>query len=100
MAVKKNARKQSTTKSGGRPAGTPAKKATNKIAPRGKSLAKKATAAVSKASQRTKKVARGAQRLGSIVSAIGNLVAAGGEAAEDLAVKVESRAKKGSSKKH
>lgn len=80
MAAKKTPRKKSTTKLGG------------------KSLAKKATAAASKVSRNTKKVARGAQNVGRIVSTVGRLDEAGGAAAEDLVVEVESRSRKGSAK--
>jgi hypothetical protein len=80
MAAKKTPRKKSATKSGG------------------KSLAKKATAAASKVSRNTKKVARGAQNVGKIVSTVGRLVEAGGAAAEDLVVEVESRSRKASGK--
>ncbi|MGC2632669.1 MAG: hypothetical protein WA215_00510 [Candidatus Cybelea sp.] len=98
MAVKKSARKKATTKSGAKRAVTQAKKTEKKVARRGKSLAKKAAAAASTVSHRTKKVARGAEKFGKIVSTIGNLVEAGGEAAEDLVVEVESRGRKASSK--
>jgi hypothetical protein len=75
---------------------TPRKKSTAKLG--GKSLAKKATAAASKVSRNTKKVARGAQDVGTIVSTVGRLVEAGGAAAEDLVVEVESRSRKASRK--
>src|SRR5580692_3055675 len=87
MAVKKNARKKATAKSGEKRAVTRAKKTVKKVA-----------ATASTVSHRTKKVARGAQKFGKIVSTIGNLVEAGGEAAEDLVVEVESRGRKASSK--
>jgi hypothetical protein len=80
MAAKKTPRKKSTAKSGG------------------KSLVKKATASASKVSRNTKKVARGAQNVGRMVSTVGRLVEAGGAAAEDLVVEVESRSRKGSRK--
>ena len=98
MAAKKTTRKKSSTKPRGTRAVTSAKKTGKKVARSGKSFAKKATAAASKVPHNAKKVARGAQNVGRIVSTIGRLVEAGGEAAEDLAIEVESRGRKSSGK--
>lgn len=94
MAAKKASRKKAAKKSIGKRAATSAKRTTKKVDRGGKSLAKKATLAASKVSRKTKQVARGAQKVGKIMGVIGNLVEAGGKAAEDLTTKVERDGRK------
>jgi|SRR5579863_6958023 len=83
MVAKKTSRKKTAKKSLAKRAQTSVKK-----------VAKKATTAASKATRKTKQVARGAQRVGKVMGVIGNLVEAGGKAAEDLTTQVESRGRK------
>ncbi|MEO6834740.1 MAG: hypothetical protein ABI231_02390 [Candidatus Tumulicola sp.] len=90
MAAKKSSRKKSATKSSAKRAPTSAKTTAKKIVHGGKSLVKKATSAASKAARKTKQLAQGAQEAGKIMGVIGNLIEAGGKAAEDLTAKVKS----------
>ncbi|MGB6517491.1 MAG: hypothetical protein WBE79_03170 [Candidatus Cybelea sp.] len=82
MAAKKTPRKKTAKKSS-------AKRVTSK---------KPATSSVSKASRKTKQVARGAQNVGKIIGVIGNLVEAGGKAAEEITTKVDSGRRRASPK--
>jgi hypothetical protein len=93
MAAKKISRKKTTAKSSPKRAGSP-RTTVKKVAHGEKRPAKRTRSSVSKVSRRTKQVAQGAQKVGKIVGVIGNLVEAGGKAAEDIAVKVESGGRK------
>ena len=90
MAAKKSSGKQTAKKSSVKRATASAKKTARKVVRGGKSLAKKAASAASKVSRKTKQVAQGAQKVGRVMGVIGDLVVAGGKAAEDLTDEVES----------
>lgn len=90
MAAKKSSGKQTAKKSSVKRATASAKKTARKVARGGKSLAKKAASAASRVSRKTKQVAQGAQKVGRVMGVIGDLVVAGGKAAEDLTDEVES----------
>jgi hypothetical protein len=93
MAVKKTSRKKTAKKAAAKKA--PAKRSVAKrVAQGGISLRKKAGSTASKVVGKTKQIARGAQKVGKIVATIGDLVAEGGHAAEELTAKVETRGRK------
>ena len=76
----------------------------NKKAPQKKAAVKKTArkankpgATAAKVSRRTKQVARGAQKVGAVLGTIGEMVRKGGEAAEDMVLKVEAGKKRTSS---
>ncbi|MGA8534081.1 MAG: hypothetical protein WB615_08235 [Candidatus Tumulicola sp.] len=90
MAAKKKTAKKSMAKR----APAAAKKTAKKVASAGKTLAKKTTSAASNVMGKTKQVGQRAQRVGKIIGVIGNLLEAGGKAAEGLTTKVESGGRK------
>lgn len=92
MPSKKAAQRKSANKPRARKASS-SESVAKKTARSGKTLAKKADSAASKVSRKTKQIAQGAQKVGAVMGTIGDLVKKGGEAAEDMVLKVEASRK-------
>jgi hypothetical protein len=93
MAVKKAKRKASSSRPAEKRSASKGK-ATAGAKPGRKKLAVRAGAAVSKVKRKAQQIAKGAKRVGAAMSAIGGLIEAGGEAAEQMVGATDKRSSK------